>query len=422
MPLVRYDEVRGGWLIRHLAAFDPLRVAQRDASLGAQQRQRQQVGADLRRGRLGQDQPQAHAAVHVSARIDPVAADPGVGVGDHHPNRAVRLGRAAVLGHEALAVLVVIEILLPQIAQLEDPVIARWRREVQQQGLAGRLFPGAEAMMPVGDAAIAQVQRAAEADAVRALRQFLLPPRAHQFQVGEHQLAALGQLGAEVIGAQRLGGRMIESLDAHDRSAFLGALVVHHANQEAHAVGLDLQPVARPRGRLGTHQHLEVPLRIKVDRLALQHGGGAQQRGIAVLEPGEAAGRPVARARIVRLCRGPRCHDEVGCRAARAADHVAVAAVDELRQQVILVGRLKVDGLPPRRIAQARALRLAVLHEALKTIAGEAREEAVPLGAIQRRGLLAEALNGTAGEFQHLAVIFPGAAGQETLRALLVGK
>jgi hypothetical protein len=98
-----------------------------------------------------------------------------------------------------------------------------------------------------------------------------------------------------------------------------------------------------------------------------------------------------------------------------------MAAVDELGQQVVLIGRLEIDGLPPRRIAQARPLGLAVLYEALKSVAGQAREEAIPLGAIECSGLLAEAFDGASGELQHLAVVFPGAAREQALCALLVG-
>jgi hypothetical protein len=69
-----------------------------------------------------------------------------------------------------------------------------------------------------------------------------------------------------------------------------------------------------------------------------------------------------------------------------------VAPVDELGQQVILVGALHVDALAPRGVAQPRPLGLAVLDEALEPVAGDARQEAVPLAAVELVGLLAPAV------------------------------
>src|SRR5271170_5183212 len=102
----------------------------------------------------------------MSTRVEPVAADARVGVGDDRPDGAIGLEMAAVLGDVALPILVVVEVLLPQVAQLEDPVIARGRSEAQHERLLVRLAPGAKAVMPIGYAAIAQIQRAAETDAV----------------------------------------------------------------------------------------------------------------------------------------------------------------------------------------------------------------------------------------------------------------
>src|SRR5580693_7351079 len=97
-----------------------------------------------------------------------------------------------------------------------------------------------------------------------------------------------------------------------------------------------------------------------------------------------------------------------------------MAAVDEFGQEVILVGGLEVDGLVPGGIAQPWALRFAVLHETLQSVARQAREEAVPLGAVEVSGLAAEALDGTARQPQHVAVIFPGVSGEQAPGTLFI--
>src|SRR5579863_4000580 len=83
--LVRYDEERAP-LVRHFTAFGDAGARERCAPLGAQRFQRQQIRADGWRGRLREDEAQTHAAVNMAARIEPVAPDARVGVGDDHPD------------------------------------------------------------------------------------------------------------------------------------------------------------------------------------------------------------------------------------------------------------------------------------------------------------------------------------------------
>ena len=121
----------------------------------------------------------------------------------------------------------------------------------------------------------------------------------------------------------------------------------------------------------------------------------------------DAALRPVALGQVGGLPRAPRRHHEIRQRAAVARDAVIVAAVDEFREQVVLVRRLEIDALAPRRIAQARALGLAVLHEALETVAHQPRDEAVPLGAVELVGGVAEAIDHVAGKPYLFAEVVP---------------
>src|SRR5262245_62954539 len=104
---------------------------------------------------------------------------------------AVALGARRRLRQVALAVLVVVEVLLPEVAELEDPVLALRRPELDDEGLRGGLAPGAEGEVAVRDAAVAQVGRPREAQLVGARREVLLPPGAHELGVGEHDLARL---------------------------------------------------------------------------------------------------------------------------------------------------------------------------------------------------------------------------------------
>src|SRR5262245_66000375 len=97
-----------------------------------------------------------------------MAADPRIALGDHDAHAAVALGARRRLRQVALAVLVVVEVLLPEVAELEDPVLALRRPELDDEGLRGGLAPGAEGEVAVRDAAVAQVGRPREAEVVGA--------------------------------------------------------------------------------------------------------------------------------------------------------------------------------------------------------------------------------------------------------------
>src|SRR5260370_6125142 len=119
----------------------------------------------------------------VSTGVQPVAADSGIAVGDDHLDGAVRLVAGAVLGDEALTLFIVVEILLPQVAQLENPVFAQRRMELKHQGLVRPLDPAAETVMAIRHATIAEVQRTAEQNFIRPPRKILPTPFAYELRV-----------------------------------------------------------------------------------------------------------------------------------------------------------------------------------------------------------------------------------------------
>src|SRR5262245_10089586 len=342
-----------------------------------------------------------------------MAADPRIALGDHDAHAAVALGARRRLRQVALAVLVVVEVLLPEVAELEDPVLALRRPELDDEGLRGGLAPGAEGEVAVRDAAIAQVGRPREAQLVGARREVLLPPGAHELGVGEHDLARLREAHAELRGLERARLRAVEALDRELRLLLARAIEVDDADQEADAVGLEGQPV--PGALALGDDHLEASVGLEADPLARQEGGGAERRRVEVLEARDAPRRPVARADVGGLRGAPRGDHEVGDAAAAAADPVLAAPVDELGEQVVLVRALHVDALPPGRVSQPRPLGLAVLDEALEPVAHDARQEAVPLGPVELGRLVAEALDRAAGLAQRLAAVVPGAARQQAL-------
>src|SRR5438067_1825865 len=103
-------------LVRHLAALHAGLRRQARRALAGELLQRHFVDGQRRRLLRRLDEAQAHAAMAVAERIDPVAADAGIAGRDHDAHAAVRLVAAAILGHVALAVLVIVEVLLPQVA------------------------------------------------------------------------------------------------------------------------------------------------------------------------------------------------------------------------------------------------------------------------------------------------------------------
>ncbi|MOA53391.1 hypothetical protein D3C78_1768460 [compost metagenome] len=94
-----------------------------------------------------------------------------------------------------------------------------------------------------------------------------------------------------------------------------------------------------------------------------------------------------------------------------------MTTVDELGKQMILIGRLEVDGLAPGRIAQARPFWLAVLQVAFEPVAHEPGHESIPFGAVEGIGLGAESIDPVAGLANGFAEVVPRAAGQQTFRS-----
>ncbi len=195
--------------------------------------------------------------------------------------------------------------------------------------------------------------------------------------------------------------------------------MVHDAHEQSDAVLRDGQPVGAGRRPLAAHDHLEASLGVESDVVAGEKPRCAQGRRIEFRQAIDSAFGPVARAEVGRLLRGPRRHHEVRDRPADAGDPVVVATVDELGEQVILVGRLEIDSLAPRGVAQPRPLRLAVLHVPLEAVAHQPGQESVPLSAIELVDLRTEPFDQVTGAAHRLAEIVPCAAGGEPLRCLV---
>ena len=93
-----------------------------------------------------------------------------------------------------------------------------------------------------------------------------------------------------------------------------------------------------------------------------------------------------------------------------------MAAIDEFGEQVILIGRLEVDRLAPRRVAQPRPLGLAVVGEPLEPVAGEACEEAIPFGAVEIVNLaIAESLDDPPRILELVAKVVPRLTMQQSV-------
>jgi hypothetical protein len=135
--------------------------------------------------------------------------------------------------------------------RLEDPVLALRRAELEHEGLLGRLAPGAEREVAVRHAAVAEIGGPREAQPVRAPSQVLLPPRADELGVAEHDLARLREARTHLLGPDRPRLRVVEALDLEVRRRLLAAVVMHAADQDPDAVGAEREPV--PRVRAGSH-------------------------------------------------------------------------------------------------------------------------------------------------------------------------
>src|ERR1700731_1915671 len=138
----------------------------------------------------------------VTGWVEPIATDPGVSVGDDDAHRAIALQSRTILSCVPLALLVHVEVFLPDVAQLEDPVVAFRRTNLHDERFRDPLLPPAKPVMSVRYTAIARVQRPAEADPVGPLGEILLPPGAHELGITQNHLTGLGERLAHLCGLQ----------------------------------------------------------------------------------------------------------------------------------------------------------------------------------------------------------------------------
>ncbi|MNC56497.1 hypothetical protein D3C75_1061000 [compost metagenome] len=85
-------------------------------------------------------------------------------------------------------------------------------------------------------AAIGQVHRAVEADAVWPLAEIVLPPAAHQLAIAKYHLARLGERIAYFGGGDGARLRVIDPFDGEVRRRGIRAIMVERAHQETDAV------------------------------------------------------------------------------------------------------------------------------------------------------------------------------------------
>ena len=99
--------------------------------------QRGEIDAVDRDGRsaCGLDQSQAEHARLMLEGVDPIATQAGVAVGEDRQHRSVLFKGRRKLREIPLAFFVDVQVLLPAIADLEDPVLALGRRKADDQGL-----------------------------------------------------------------------------------------------------------------------------------------------------------------------------------------------------------------------------------------------------------------------------------------------
>ncbi|MCY1463263.1 hypothetical protein D9M71_811340 [compost metagenome] len=95
-----------------------------------------------------------------------------------------------------------------------------------------------------------------------------------------------------------------------------------------------------------------------------------------------------------------------------ATNDIVMATVDELGKQVILIGRLEVDGLTPGSIAQPRPFGLGVPQKAFETVAHEPCHEAIPFSAVEGIGLGTEGVDPVTGLANGFTEVVPCATGQ----------
>src|SRR5258706_1241598 len=165
-----------------------------------------------RRLPFGLEATKSHPTMAMAIGMDPVAAETGI-LGRHQDvYAAVGLIPCAVFLHMAAAALIGVEIFLPHVAELEDPIVTGAWREGDDESLIAPACPGSETVMSIGHPTVREVDRAAEADPVRTLAQIVLPPAAHQFAIAEHHLSGLGERVGHIGRTDRATRRPVDAL------------------------------------------------------------------------------------------------------------------------------------------------------------------------------------------------------------------
>ena len=124
---------------------------------------------------------------------------------DDYPDSATREFCGNFILCVAVAILIIVEILLPDIAQLEDPVFAGSRCKLNYERSVLRTGPAPEAMIPVSDPAIGQINLIVKDYPVLGCRQSFLPPMADHMGIGQDCLSGAGQIEADITQADWSG-------------------------------------------------------------------------------------------------------------------------------------------------------------------------------------------------------------------------
>src|SRR5699024_9526975 len=81
------------------------------------------------------NQPQAHQPLDMGKGMNPVGGDPGISISDHDTHQTAVFQLYSAAGHIAATQLVDIQVFLPDITDLENPVFTLWRVKFENECL-----------------------------------------------------------------------------------------------------------------------------------------------------------------------------------------------------------------------------------------------------------------------------------------------
>ena len=160
-------------------------------------------------------------------------------MGDDDPDGAIWEFCGNFILGIAVAILIIVEILLPDIAQLEDPVFAGSWCELNYQRPVLRTGPAPEAMIPVSDPAIGQINLIVKDYPVLGCRQSFLPPIADHIGIGQDCLSGAGQIEADITQADWLWRAAVGPPDVELWWNGFFTVMIDISNQKAGAVSFD---------------------------------------------------------------------------------------------------------------------------------------------------------------------------------------